>query len=274
MIKMVASDLDGTLLNSKKEFPPNFDNVVKQLKDRGVLFVAASGRGRKSLKQIFGDMPIAMVADNGATAYNIWGERICTEEFSYEKARVILEMADRTPYMTPAIISTEDVYLSKDTPGEVKDFMTSYFRGIITIVPDILQIFEKEAVIKISINTGPDGSREDEGLALLEGVSDYFGATLSGDGWVDIQRFDVNKGKSVLNMGEYYGIAPDEIMVFGDYLNDYEFMQASPNSYAMKNAHPKIKDISRYITEYTNEEYGVIRELMNHFDIKYDKCQD
>ncbi|MBR0410181.1 MAG: HAD hydrolase family protein, partial [Eubacterium sp.] len=60
----------------------------------------------------------------------------------------------------------------------------------------------------------------------------------------------------------------------GDYLNDYEFMQASPNSYAMKNAHPKIKDISRYITEYTNEEYGVIRELMNHFDIIYDKYVD
>ena len=271
MIKMVASDLDGTLLNNKKEFPPHFDDVVRQLEDKGIVFVAASGRGGKSLKQILGDMPVAMVADNGATAYNTRGERIIAEEFTYEKARIILDTAAGIPYMTPAVISAEDVYVQDDSSDAVKDFMVSYFRGLVTFVPDIVRIFEKEAVVKMSINTGPDGSNEDEGLALIRQLSDYFGYTLSGDGWVDVQRSDVNKGKTVLTMGEHYGISPDEIMVFGDYLNDYEFMQATPNSYAMKNAHPRIKEISRYITEYTNEEYGVIRELMKLFDIRYDQ---
>ncbi len=59
-------------------------------------------------------------------------------------------------------------------------------------------------------------------------------------------------------------------MVFGDYLNDYEFLLSSPNSYAMKNAHPKIKEICAHITEYTNEDYGVIRELMKLFGLRYD----
>ena len=270
MIKMIASDLDGTLLNAKKEFPPHFEDVVRQLNDKGITFVAASGRGKRSLKQILGDLSVAMVGDNGATAYNVQGDRVYTGEFSYEKARPVLELAGQIPYMTPTIVSAEDVYLNEDTPEEVKNFMLSYFRGMITIVPDILQIFEKEPVVKISINTGPDGSNENEGMALMKKTSDYFGVTLSGDGWMDVQRADVNKGKSLLAMADQAGIAPDEIMVFGDYLNDYEFIQASPNSYAMKNAHPKIKEAAGHITRYSNEEYGVIRELERLFGIRYE----
>ena len=270
MIKMIASDLDGTLLNGKKEFPPHFNGIVKQLSDRGILFVAASGRGKKSLKQILGDVSVPMVADNGATAYNVQGDRIFTGDFSYEKAKLILDVADQVPYMTPTIISAEDVYLNEDTSDEVKDFMVSYFRGMITIVPDIRKIFEREPVVKMSINTGPDGSNEDQGLALMKTVSDYFGATLSGDGWLDVQRGDVNKGKSLLAMADHYGITADEIMVFGDYLNDLEFLQTTVNSYAMKNAHPKIKEICNHITEYSNEDFGVIRELISLFGLEWE----
>ena len=266
---MIASDLDGTLLNGKKEFPPHFDEIVNQLADKGILFVAASGRGKKSLKQILGDICVPMVADNGATAYDVRGERIFTGDFSYEKAKHILDVADQVPYMTPVIISPEDVYLNEDTPDRVKDFMISYFRGMITIVPDIRKIFELEPVVKISINTGPDGSNEDEGLALMRSKTDYFGSTLSGDGWLDVQRGDVNKGKSLLAMADHYGITADEIMVFGDYLNDLEFLQTTVNSYAMKNAHPKIKEVCSHITSYTNEDYGVIKELIRLFGLEW-----
>ena len=269
MIKMIASDLDGTLLNSRKEFPPHFEQIVSQLDDLGITFIAASGRGVRSLKQILGDLPVALVADNGATAYNTQGERIYTGEFTFEKARIILDIADQVPYMIPTIVSAQDVYMQEDAPEEARNFMQAYFRGMITIVPDVLSVFDKEPVVKISINTGPDGSNEDEGLSIMRQASDYFGATLSGDGWLDVMRADINKGKTLLHMGESYGIGPDEIMVFGDYLNDYEFLLSTPNSYAMKNAHPKIKEICAHITEYTNEEYGVIRELMKKFGIKY-----
>jgi len=267
MIKMIASDLDGTLLNSKKEMPTDFGRVVEKLADRGIRFVAASGRGRKSLKQIFGDIPVAMVSDNGATAYNTKGERIFTGEFDFEEARTVLNTAWRVPYMTPVLISTEDVYLQEDTPQEVKDFMTFYFRNMITIVPDVMKVFDREPVIKISINTGPDGAHEDEGLDLIGKVTDYIGATLSGDGWLDVQKYDVNKGASLLAMGDYYGIRKEEILAFGDYLNDYEFLKAVPESYAMKNAHPKIKEICRYVTRYTNDENGVVREIDRLFDL-------
>ena len=267
---MIASDLDGTLLNAKKELPPHFEEIVKQLSDRGILFVVASGRGRKSLQQILHGISVPMVADNGATVYNSQGDRIFTGNFSYENAREILNVARQVPYMTPAIISAEDVYVNEDIPDEVKDFMVAYFRGMLTFVPDIREIFEKEPVVKISINTGPDGSNEDDGLALMRTVSDYFGTTLSGDGWLDVQRGDINKGKSLLSMADHYGITADEIMVFGDYLNDLEFLQTTVNSYAMKNAHPKIKEICTHITAYTNEDYGVIRELIRLFGLTWD----
>ena len=54
-------------------------------------------------------------------------------------------------------------------------------------------------------------------------------------------------------------------MAFGDFLNDYEMMEVAGHSYAMKNAHPEIKKISRYITEFDNDNNGVVDTIQKVF---------
>ena len=56
MIKLIASDMDGTLLNSNKQLSPSLYGVLKKLNDKGIVFVAISGREIFSLKEIFKDV--------------------------------------------------------------------------------------------------------------------------------------------------------------------------------------------------------------------------
>ena len=67
MIKLIASDMDGTLLNSKKHLSPSIHDVLKKLKNKDIIFVAISGRDIFSLKEIFKDVEedIVYASNNG-----------------------------------------------------------------------------------------------------------------------------------------------------------------------------------------------------------------
>ena len=83
--------------------------------------------------------------------------------------------------------------------------------------------------------------------------------------WTDRSLATTNKGRGLIALQKKYDIAPDETMVFGDYLNDYEMMKQGYFCYAMANAHPDLKAISNFET-LSNDEDGVlyiIRQLIH-----------
>ena len=71
----------------------------------------------------------------------------------------------------------------------------------------------------------------------------------------------MNKGDAISHLQAHLGITPDETMVFGDHLNDVEMIQYATHSYAMKNAQDELKAIAAYVTEYDNNEAGVVRTI-------------
>ena len=83
---------------------------------------------------------------------------------------------------------------------------------------------------------------------------------ISGAHWVDVMAEGVNKGLAVRELQAAMGIDATQTMAFGDYLNDYEMLQAADWSFAMSNAHPDILDVANY-TAPPNHENGVIRTV-------------
>ncbi|MGL5317497.1 MAG: HAD family hydrolase, partial [Bacteroidales bacterium] len=83
---------------------------------------------------------------------------------------------------------------------------------------------------------------------------------VSGKIWLDISTKQANKGRAIECLQKHLGITAQETMVFGDYLNDLEMMQSAYYSYAMQNAHPELKAVSRFETD-SNEEDGVVKVL-------------
>ena len=97
-------------------------------------------------------------------------------------------------------------------------------------------------------------------------VEDEFLISVSGELWIDFMNIGVNKGTAIERIQEAYDITYDETMAFGDYLNDYEMMQSCKYSYAMANAHPKLKEISNYQAK-SNDEDGVMEVIKEYFEI-------
>ena len=88
-----------------------------------------------------------------------------------------------------------------------------------------------------------------------------FNISVSAFEWMDIMAKDIHKGLGVQTLCKYLGIQKHEVMIFGDFMNDYEMLQEAYFSFAMKNALPEIKEICNFETTFTNDEDGVKYEI-------------
>jgi hydroxymethylpyrimidine pyrophosphatase-like HAD family hydrolase len=83
---------------------------------------------------------------------------------------------------------------------------------------------------------------------------------VSGEHWVDVMNPATNKGAGIRSIQRALGITPAQTMVFGDFLNDLEMMDAADYSFAMHNAHPVLRERARYVAP-PNTENGVVRTI-------------
>ena len=107
---------------------------------------------------------------------------------------------------------------------------------------------------------------EENAYEILKKYNGELLVCLSGHNWVDLMNIGVNKGEAIKIIQENYNISFDETMAFGDYLNDFEMMQNCKYSYAMENAHPKLKEICNYRAK-SNDEDGVVDAIKKHFEL-------
>ena len=113
MIRLIVSDLDGTLLNDKKEVSERTREYLKSLTAKGIRFAAASGRGREDVSLYFQDFPCAMVTDNGASAYTEEGEKLFSETLSCKETMEVMKQIDPIAYMHYFVVGKNHVYVNE-----------------------------------------------------------------------------------------------------------------------------------------------------------------
>ena len=122
------------------------------------------------------------------------------------------------------------------------------------IVQDLTTIPNHNPIIKIALYHSE--SSEQFIYPSVKQFEDDFLLKISGKNWLDISNLNANKGTAIKFLQEKMSITPEQTMVFGDYLNDLEMLEAAKFSFAMKNAHEKVKKTARFITE-NNSNLGV-----------------
>ncbi len=248
-IKMVATDMDGTLLNSKGEVSRQFFELFEELRQLGVIFVAASGRQYYSiidkLKPIKDD--IYVIAENGALTMHQNNE-LQTTEIDRETYLELLEIARK--------LEGSQVILCGRKKGYIEDYgqdfvdMFSEFYDRYEIVEDLAEITD-DTYLKIAI-CNQKGS-EKYLYPALKHLENKLKVKVSGEIWLDLSHNLANKGHALQQLQQHYGILPEETMVFGDYNNDLEMMGTATYSFAMQNAHPNVKAIANYTTKSNND---------------------
>ncbi len=255
-VKMVVTDMDGTLLDSQSRVSERFFELFEALDLMGVRFVAASGRQYTSIfdKLLRIQDRISIVAENGGYV----------RQGSQELHSVVLDPA-RVYDMIPDLRKIEGLYTvlcgkrsayieSRDS--RFTEILGEYYTRF-DIVDD-LKAVDYDEFFKVAVYHF-EGS-ESHVYPHLRGLEEHLQVKVSGKHWIDISDPSANKGNALKKLQHLFGISPAETMVFGDFNNDLEMLREGYFSYAMANAHPNVKKIARFSTS-SNDERGVERVL-------------
>lgn len=254
-IKLVAVDLDGTLLDSSKRMPPDFIPWVKEHSE--IKTVIASGRQYHTLVKDFPDSRdgLYIICENGAQIV-MDGEIIFTNPMRTEDVLRVLEILKDVPNAVGIVCGVKSAYLP--IVDEYTYGQTAVYYAKVMSVEDPAACAYEDDILKVAVYF-KDADAE-SGIERFRDLGEGVTAVLSGDSWIDVARSDVDKGSAIKFLLDKFGICREEACAFGDYLNDKSMLEVCGESYCMENGHPDLKAIAKHIAP-SNDEDGVMRVL-------------
>jgi len=256
MIKIIASDMDGTLLDENSEVPEETFGLIHELHQRGIIFAASSGRRYNTLRWFFEPVKDEMdyVASLGSEVY-AQGKMIGREVFSYAATVSLFELCATFDCLHLAIYDNDHCYLMDD--------LTNYLRVADKDLPNAVVCPDPpspdKSVIKMGICCDKPGQVMDMTYMLERELGNRLMFMPSGDKWIDITPVGVDKATGIQQLMHYYGVAADEVMAFGDSMNDYAILRFVGHPRVMANARYTLR--KRWPVVGSNADHAVQRAL-------------
>lgn len=255
-IRLVASDLDGTLLDPEGKLSDSFFSVFRKLKAANIWFAAASGRQLFNLQKVFDKIKdeIIFIAENGS--YIVYkGHEIHVEALKERTVHKLINIARGIAGVQIVLCGKKTAYIESDAPEFVNP-LNQYYEKI-EKVENLLDV-KDDQFLKVTV-CDLSGA-EKNSYPYFRNMRRSVQVKVSGNIWLDISAKEANKGKALETIQNMYHITAAQTMVFGDWLNDLEMIHRAYYSYAMENAHPKLKRAARFIAK-GNDEGGVVEIL-------------
>ena len=261
MIKLIASDIDGTLVpEGSHVISPEYFKVIEDLREIGIRFCACSGRQYPSMLDLF--RPIAddifFISGNG-TVLRTKDKVLHTWPLDKE---LVLQLVESVRGIEGANFVIENPDRSYMDCGEDSDFMKMLRDGYhydVENVDDVTKI-PLDNIVKVSIycddvEPRTEELRNDPRFAKMNML-------ISGAKWLDVTAIEAGKGEAYALLQEYLGIGIEETVYFGDNLNDLSAFRETGVALTVANARRELKDAAD-IVERSFSKMGVLRELRN-----------
>ncbi|MBP5301353.1 MAG: HAD family hydrolase [Bacilli bacterium] len=257
---LIVCDLDGTLLNNNKEIPVSTVNYFKKLNQEGHIIVLASGRPTNNILFFYKmiGLKTPAIAFNGL--HTRFANRKDDIKFFFNKKNIIqiLKTLEKKIKLKNIFFSTEDCIYAvndRDTPRFWKSNMKNLFCPVDEILKNDVMNFVIELEDKVN-----DKKKIEELLKHFKQNKICFWVGKY-DGFVEIYDTVCNKYKAIMNIAKKLNINEENILAFGNDLNDIEFLKNLKYAYAMKNSSDYIKKHSHLTTKFDNDNLGVEKEL-------------
>ncbi|MER5429911.1 Cof-type HAD-IIB family hydrolase [Streptomyces sp. NPDC002588] len=258
-IRLVVTDMDGTLLDDDKKVPVGLWDTLARLRERGVLFSPASGRQYATLAAEFAEVADGMVfiAENGTLVVRDGRELSSDPLEPGVAARVVAavrRLAAGGVDVGAVVCGKRSAYVERADDAFLAEVRRYYLRC--ETVDDLTAVDDE--FIKVALfDFGSAAETTAPALAPFAGTHQV---VVSGEHWVDVMNRTANKGAALRRLQAELGITPAQTMVFGDYLNDLEMLDAADWSFAMANAHPEVVRRARHLAPSNNDD-GVLRTI-------------
>lgn len=256
MIKLIATDMDGTLLTDESMLPAGFFDICNRLVNKGIHFVIASGRQYYTLLDNMEPIrdKIFFIAENGSLAAGN-GRTLYLRAMDKGVAKNIIISARQVKNCDIVLCGKSSAYVENEKDEFILEAKKYYHRC--QKVEDLLSV--DDDILKIAVYDYIDAA-ENSYKQLSPQWSDKVNITISGKHWIDLAPPDVSKGVALNHIQSFLGISPEETLVFGDYFNDVSMLKTAYYSYTMQNAPDGVKKAARFCAP-SNNEAGVLKVI-------------
>lgn len=253
IIRLIATDLDDTLLRRDKTISPRMRTVMRRLEDAGMLFVPVTARPPQSLRHMADDCGFSGIAltCNGAVVYNLDSDAIM-------RSSPIAPIVART-IVTKLRVTLPDICFSCQVG---MDFGCEPAYAVLRPIAqqqgpwraDALELAQHPIHRLMAMHPTLSG----EALLPLvrEVVGDMAEATCSGLPLVEMSARGINKGVALAELCASLDIQPEQVVAFGDMLNDLPMLRWAGTGVAVANAHPEVLAAADAVT-LSNDDDGV-----------------
>lgn len=265
-VRLVALDMDGTLLDADHRVHPSFWAVADELERRGVVLCAASGRQLATLEQMFGERAerMVLIAENGANVVHHGrpvSTSLVTRDAVVRAIEAVRELAADGEPVGTVLSGVRGAYVERHDDAFV-DVVSRYYARL-ERVPDLLAV--DDDALKVAVHHAEDVA--DRVHPALLPLAPEHTVVLSGTHWVDLMARGTDKGVALLRTQEALGVTRAQTAAFGDHLNDVEMLDASALSFAMAGAHPDVVAAARFVAP-PHTENGVTRVLSRLLELQ------
>jgi len=279
MIKVIASDMDGTLLGDSHRLDEETFEVIEQAQKRGIRFMLATGRNYEGAMHAMGELGQRLTCDylvgSGAEVRNPKREVVSRKEMDKTFCKDVYEILQRYP--VSVIFCTDSKDYQVGTPEDVEEgmlvhlelFYENMTREEILKSDSYRTLKEKTCVLRtfdelqrldVPIFKFFIFSKDVEMLGELQKeleTDDRIAVASSFSTNLEITDVRAQKGPVLKEYIESLGYTMEEVMVFGDSLNDFSMLEMDFGAtVAMENADPEVKAVAKYVTK-SNTEHGV-----------------
>ena len=231
-MKLIITDMDGTLLKPNDEIPTEYFELMHKLKPYGIKFGIASGRQYGILKNQFKNdyHDMLIISDNGAAVYN--GDHLiykhCLPNVLVHKYH---DLILRYPYFGLIYAGVNSSFTESENDIVIENLKR--YCHCPTKYSSLEAMLAKDDVAKLAIyDFSGQAGKHVRNFVMYHDV-DF---VASGDNWIDINAKDTSKGQALHYIKQQYQISSKDIYVFGDYNNDISMLKEADNSFAMANA--------------------------------------
>ena len=256
--KLIATDMDGTLLNDEHFTSAGNIEAIKEIQKKGVKFVLASGRPSFAMFEYAKELEMDklggdVLAFNGGQLIDMIDRKMIFHEgLDWEDIRKIYKLSCEIEI--PMVLYGEDtVYASKDTENTRFEAKLCGMKFTEFGSLEELKGYGIDKTTKSMLISDPETVKKAEGHMKSKYGNDYFIA-ISKPIFLEIANKNINKGKTLRKLGELTGIKMEEMIAVGDSYNDIPLLEVVGMPVAVANANDEIKAMSKFESTSNNDD--------------------
>jgi len=262
-IKLIAIDMDGTLLNPQHEVTPGVKRAIQAARDKGVAIVLATGRPFIGIQRYLEELDLQhegqyCITNNGALVQQAaTGDCVAESTLNYDDylyvEKLARELGVHFQALTKSLLFTPNKDISEYTVHEASlTGMPLRYRAV--------EEMDKSATFPKVMMIDPPEKLDEAITRIPQEAHDRYTIMKSSPYFLEILSKDVNKGAGVKALAERLGLSRDEVMAIGDQENDLAMLEFAGTGVAMGNGIDAVKAAAQFVTK-TNTEDGVAHAI-------------